>query len=448
MFGKVACLSCATFVLGFVLYFSCTLVFAQALPVSRMQSAVSGVTQQKMSQRGFAANDPRYGGTMTSISSYVGGVAGAGAVAVTVGVITAPAWVSFAVSAAVGGLVTYAVTMAVDGLLDWFFRPDGKIDQSGKVNLNYGWAGFELGDTVWRYRDFNGDEHQGGAPEGLAQEFRTNDLIRQGVKEPSVATCFSGSPKVFYCGNYGVTLDSIAQVSCGRGMQAVNNVCTPYTYKQPPVVPTKQGQTIQQAIDAMPNGELQKQLNPVIVAAVADTAWKNAAAQPGYNGLPYLANDPITPADVRTWKDANPERYPTVGDFTAPQSAANNPWTLPSSPTSPTQNPGPAPSAGTNPAASQPLQNLGTDPGIGAPSLEPTPTPQMILAPILELFPALKSFTVPSHSSQCPVANFSAFGKQFVVDSHCTMSESIRATLATVMAAVWAMVALFIVLRA
>ena len=80
--------------------------------------------------------------------------------------------------------------------------------------------------------------------------------------------------------------------------------------------------------------------------------------------------------------------------------------------------------------------------------LEPTPTARQILQPLLDLFPDFRSFVVPSHQATCPKPTFNVFGKQVVMDAHCTISEEQRSALYAVMAAVWAMTAAFIILRA
>lgn len=101
-----------------------------------------------MISRGFAANDPRFGATLSRASNGIAGVAGTAA-AVTVGAVTAPGWASIALAAGIGAVVTYAVTLGIDALVNWLFRTDGKIDQSSSANLAYDADGFNAGDTVW-----------------------------------------------------------------------------------------------------------------------------------------------------------------------------------------------------------------------------------------------------------------------------------------------------------
>jgi hypothetical protein len=92
--------------------------------------------------------------------------------------------------------------------------------------------------------------------------------------------------------------------------------------------------------------------------------------------------------------------------------------------------------------------NLGPDPNIGAPSLGEPPSGHDILAPLLGLFPSLKSFEVPAHSSVCPTATFPIFGKSIVMDAHCSLFEMIRDILSAAMLLFWSLVAMFKLLSA
>jgi len=92
--------------------------------------------------------------------------------------------------------------------------------------------------------------------------------------------------------------------------------------------------------------------------------------------------------------------------------------------------------------------NLGTDPGIGAPTLETTPTAQAILNPVFNLLPSFRNFVVPAHSGACPKPSMTIFNKYMVMDAHCTVLENIRPTLYAVMFFVWLLLGALIVLAA
>lgn len=165
-----------------------------------------------------------------------------------------------------------------------------------------------------------------------------------------------------------------------------------------------------------------------------------AASTP--NALPWSASDPITPADVAEWKAANPNAIPSVGDAIAPVAA-------PGSSAVPIAQPGTSPSTGPATTPGQGTQvDLGPNPNTPPPGLEATPTAQMIMDPILNLMPDLRNFAVPAHSSECPKGSFDALGKTYTIDSQCQLIEQNRSIIEAAMLLVWAIAAIFIVLRA
>lgn len=88
------------------------------------------------------------------------------------------------------------------------------------------------------------------------------------------------------------------------------------------------------------------------------------------------------------------------------------------------------------------------EPDLVDPLLEPIPEAWSILQPLLDLMPDLKDFKVPPHQSICPVANFCAFGKEYSINSHCQLIEQNRFVIESACSVVWALVALYIFLRA
>jgi hypothetical protein len=197
------------------------------------------------------------------------------------------------------------------------------------------------------------------------------------------------------------------------------------------------------------------------LANVVNQAWQNAAAQPGYTGLPYSATSPVTPAEVQAWQFENPALNPTIGDLLVPAvapgtgaipisvDAGGSTNTNPNPDPNPTPTPTPVGTTNVN-VVNVPTVRVewGADPGVVAPSLETTPTASAILSPLLNLMPSLRSFVVPSHSSICPTASFGMFEKQLVMAAHCTVLDESKPVLYAVMAFVWLMLAAFIILRA
>lgn len=63
-------------------------------------------------------------------------------------------------------------------------------------------------------------------------------------------------------------------------------------------------------------------------------------------------------------------------------------------------------------------------------------------------FADLMHWRLPEHSSVCPTGSFALFGKVVTLDAHCSMVDDIRSNFRLVMSIVFALAALFIVLKA
>lgn len=430
---------------------------AEALPApdpSKVSRAVSGVLQDSFRARGFAANDPRFGNTLARISPQISGVAGTAA-AVTVGTVTSPGWASVALAIGIGAVITYAVSLGIDSLVKWLFRPDGKIDESGESLPIPVSTAMTIGGAYWRVSFHSGSiniDLAGGDGEAVARQGYSEYLTQTGQDTNTAPNC-STSAYTVSCGVISATKQpSGAPASCPAGTLYKNGTCGAYTFIAPPAVPTKTALTPQQAIADIPASDLDNQLNPAIVAALANKAWQQAAAQPGYDGLPYPQSNPITAPEAAPWLNSNPEYAPTVQDFTAPNpqtSSQPNPWALPLNPDSATTTPALTPNLNTtNPAANNTLQNLGADPGIGAPQLESIPTAQQILQPVLDLLPELRNFSPTGHEGACPRPSFTMFGNTYMMEAHCILIEDNKAIIQTAMAFAWAAIAVLIILSA
>ena len=196
------------------------------------------------------------------------------------------------------------------------------------------------------------------------------------------------------------------------------------------------------------------------LSKMVNKAWQNAAAQPGYTGLPYSVTEPVTAAEVQAWQFENPALNPTINDLLVPAVAAGGNIQISadvSGSTALTPNPTPDPTPTPTPVGTTNVNVVnsptvrvewGADPGVAAPSLEQAPTASAILSPLLSLMPSLRSFVVPSHSSVCPTASMNLFEKQLVMQAHCALLDESKPVLYAVMAFVWLMLAAFIILRA
>lgn len=418
--------------------------------------AVSGALQEGMRARGFAANDPRFGNTLARISPHLSVVAGGSAAAITAGAVTAPAWASVALAAGVGAVITYAVSLGVEALVNWLFRSDGKIDQSSDVTAERDPSfGVSAGRPAWRANVWTDRYtfHTAWGGDGYAMAKESYYSRRSVLGEDSQnVECYAKEATVVFCGFDSAVLDAAGPPNaCPRGSFFTEaGGCSGYTFPVANVVDDRNGLSPQDAIYALPEAVLEQPLNPAIVAALANQAWQQAASEPGYDGLPYPQSNPITQSEVQPWLQANPQYAPTVRDFVSPNpvtGSAPYPWALPSNPTA--ANPSPSvPNAGsTNPAQDNPQANLGPDPGIGSPTLETVPTAQQIANPILQLAPDLRAFQASNHAGVCPRPTIELYGTH-VLDAHCRLIEDNKQVLQLAMAFAWAAMALFVVLSA
>lgn len=426
---------------------------AAAYAPVKVSNAVSGVIEQKLVNRGFAANDPRYAATIQNSGTVISAAAGAGAAAIVVGAITAPAWVTAAIAAGVAVAVGYAVSLAVDGITQWLFGSD-----STQVNVvvadappSSSGGPLILGGPFWQSA-----YGYGSSPENAIYANWAPGVTVSKVKctisstNPNLGTCTSTGTA-----SWGTIEDNVMNInfqSSGSPYASSTGAYQTGTGVMPaPSSNAGSGQTgvigIQAAVDQISDAEKAKALNPALVAGIANQAWQKAAQAPGYQGLPYSYNDPITAADAAAWQSANPGSWPSVGDFVTPfpngstgTSPSNPPFTLPQ----PGQSVDPV-----NPGTGSQV-NLGTDPGIGAPTLEPTPTGAQILAPITGLMPDLKNFQVPSHQGECPKPEFdiAVLHTHVRMDAQCTLFEGVRGQLYNGSLVAWIIAALFIVLSA
>lgn len=408
-----------------------------------MNRAMSGVLSEGMEARGFSNADPRLRNTLARISPHLTGIAGSTAAAVTVGAVTAPAWATVALAAGIGAVVTFAVGLGLDSLVKWLFR-DSKIDAYSSALSPANVPGTFVGNDVWC------TNQGGGGCAASAEAMATQAASNLG--QSAVSGSYDSSGGVFTLKtNTGLSIyvsKGKAAVSCPAGHYYKGSQCVPLTFPGDAIRPSL---SPGDAIKGLPESELSKKLNPMLLAALANRAWQQAAQQPGYDGLPYPQSNPITSTEAARWAQAHPEYWPTVRDFVRPNPVTTgnpNPWALPSNPTAPELTPSPQPNEGTtNPAKDQPQLNLGSDPAIGAPTLEQIPTAEQIADPILQLAPDLRHFEAQGHAGICPKPTIELYGTH-VLDAHCKLIEDNKQVLQLAMAFAWAAMALFIVLSA
>jgi hypothetical protein len=410
-----------------------------------------------MQRRGFAANDHRFMNTVARSTPALSAVAGTTAVAVTVGTVTAPAWVTVALAIGVGSVVTYAIDIGLNALVNWLFRDDGLIDQYSETEKQRDpSAGVTAGLPSWRIQMPVAPgvtrEAWGGDGLALAREAFDSWYRFNGSTKPDLECKVSSDGRQAYCGAMSaVYVNNGPSQSCAQGSYLlIGEGCLAYSFPIENVVEDKTGVTPQEAIDNLPEEVLDEELNPEIIAALANRAWQQAATDPNYDGLPFPQSNPLTAADALPWIKANPDIAPTVRDFVSPNPTTNsssNPWSLPANPTLPVPTPALPNQDTVNPGAGNPTTNLGPDPGIGAPALEAVPTAQQIAQPILDMLPDLRGYSPSSHTGECPRPTIELYGTH-VLDAHCILIDDNKAIIQAAMLLAWALIALFIVLSA
>lgn len=469
--------------------------YAQALPINTTADIGKTVGQTiltKLKYMGWAANDARYIATLPAIESQVSTIAlsvvggGASAVGATA---TAPAWLTIAASLAIG----YGVSLAID---QWYpDLPQPTALPNPQIQITQGVGSMPNIQTIQVITVPNpittatspiaqGDCWDVGVAGvcGIAASFNYLNSSANPSNSNGSGSIYSNvtvdSPRYYMGFKSGTTPQIIGRANvsfthtycswpdvwpnCPNGMQRQESIdasqdgslaCPTGTsfpayhvgFNAPsnciPDPATTRTDVVTLPVDQYAAGLANQPIgnapvNPALIASLADQAWRQAAMQPNYKGVPY--QQPVSPwdVDIAFQPQNNPTQlpYPTVNDLLKPAVTTSASVSL-----------NPAPSASTGDAAKV---DLGPDPGIPQPTLEATPTAAMILAPILSLMPDLRSFAVPAHQSICPTPSMDLFGRHIVMDSHCAVTEAAKSTLQSVMAFVWVATAMFIILRA
>lgn len=419
---------------------------ASALQYSpRFGAALAGVMETKALQRGFIPADPRFTAALSA-----GGAALTAVVTGGAAVAGAPIWVTVGL----GALAAGAVALATDAVVQWYYNEDGTVTYAVGSVGNYG-------------------QLVPGQPYFSSCSYNTWSEYCINAATPTAVAMAIGQTSVWY-GPPPSQCDLVYQsgvvvgASCYDPANKENTLTSVYAFPDSPFscdsgyiysggckslpapTPGVITKTPAEAAEDLTPEQLAAPVKPQLIADVVNQMWQQAAAQPGYQGLPYVYSDPVTAADVEAWRSANPSSYPTVGDAVSPAvNPATGTVTLPQPGAGTSPAPGTQPGIPTAPEGS-PQLDLGLDPGIGSPNLEATPTGAQILEPLTRLFPDLRNFQVPAHQAECPrpVFDLAVIGQQVQMDAHCTISEDVRGPLYNASLLAWVLAALFIVLSA
>ena len=491
---------------------SSTSAHAQTAPTvadpayANMQRAVGGVIQQTAVARGYSTTDPRTYSTLYSVGKVAAGAAAGAAVGLLVGG-TAPAWGTVLAISAVGAGVSWLVNLALDKSYSWAFKTADPATVTVTQNASpapssyYDTVCFPTGvcgpdynhmtipDFTYTNGDayiINPDGNNGFYKIANHPNFQCNyPVVADGSTPGPLPSSYVPDP-IKFCHTYNsryilVCSPSTYPNNClvcavNRNSQGkflftkASNFydsagCLsrwtpsnlPYFRNYPLLAPdplssgpTTVQKTFADAVATAPSSAKSQKVDYATMAMMVNKLWQQAAAQPGYQGIPYQVTAPITETEVKTWAEANPAAYPTVEALLAPVTDTATGF-APSTTTKTATAVDPATSTtsqtSTNPST-QSQVNLGPDPNITSPTLEAIPSAIQILQPLLSLFPDMKNYNVPSHAGECPKPVFQVFGKSLVMDQHCLIFEQNRAALTAASLLAFALIALLIVLSA
>lgn len=181
------------------------------------------------------------------------------------------------------------------------------------------------------------------------------------------------------------------------------------------------------------------QLDNWTVADMLTDLLSQAASKTGYEGVPFTDDDYITDTEVANALKSLNGTLTAASLMTSAEDKNGNIVI------SNTTNVGGDTS---NEITIEAKVDLGEDPNIKSPELEETPTGKQILAPIQESMPFLNDFKITGRDAQCPVARFSVFDHDYVIDKHCDLIEQNRKLIELFVSILWAFVALRAVLKA
>lgn len=361
--------------------------FAAAVAPTRVQSSISNVIQYKLQQRGFAANDPLIGTTLTGVSSALGAAAtAAGAIALFPTPAT-PVW------AAVGAVLGVASIMV--GGVAWYMSADGNVTVPGTTIVpdvallpgqcysiyGYGCSLTKAALGTWWTANMVGTGTSCG---GYTTSWGVN-----GAGLMTYSRTYQAGGCGYPAGYVENGILGAADIGYGTPLSSPGG--------SPTMMPASG------AWSQIPASALSQPLDNQFIADLANKAMLAASQQAGYAGV---APQTITAADVATAQATSPSAPPTLADALAPQAApagapATDPFALPAA--NPVANiaPGTAPLPSTNPVTS-PVLDWGI-PNDG--SVIPTKNVAVSYTP-----------TIFSTASGCPAPiSFSMFGKTYFI---------------------------------
>ncbi|MGQ7936994.1 hypothetical protein [Paraburkholderia sp. D1E] len=432
-------------------------VDAQQLPTASaaVDKVIAAAVEAKASQLGYTSLSEVVQATEAAMSNVAAQAAASEG--------TTAAWLTLPAALRAAALLTVPTPLGNDSVDQWTYNADGTVTISGNPQVTGGgvtpqFPALTSGGVLWvgPGSACEGADAQAAGQSCLQMYAAEYDYVSWNVpctQSGNSAVC-SGTAVTNTGQNrapsFTVTLspNTYSGATCATGLY-YNGACQSYVSGTPAPTVTTQTLSPAAAIADIPSTDDSIPLGPTIIAGLADALWQNASQNPGYDGIPYPVDNPITSSDASSVESGSPSSWPSIGAATSsvssPSGAAtdNNPYAIPNS-TNPSGS-----AASSTAAASPPVTvDLGPDPGIGTPTLETIPTAAQILAPILGLLPDLRAYTVPSHTAVCPEPSFDLWGSTYTFTAQCVLLEAHASAIYAAFVLAYSIAALFIVLTA
>lgn len=421
---RLGCNSWFWFFITFLPLTSSAAVVQGQYKSSVISNTVKTVVEKKLIERGFSSNDPRYLTTLSSVTSKTNQIAKASK-AVSFAGFTGRTWLTASLRSALFGRGA-VVALVAAGAIEWLLQDEDNIqittyDPSQDVGLaGYYWSFSareastvtEIANAIcsgYKYCDHF-----------VIQSYNA-DPARQDLRTVRFYTDAAGKNEW--------TSNTASRIPCGGNSKVAS--CLPgYVSGGTPVTKVV---PVQDALATLKEADLAKELNPKVVADIANSVWSQASNEPGYGGVPYSPSYAATSSDVAA--STSTATKPSLGDLVVPDGQFGSDTAT---------NPYPDPDTRTGGDSTV----IGKDPGIASPILETPYTAQQIISPIENSMPFLRNLELPVKSATCPTYSFEWNGKNFVADVHCALIEKYKSVIQIIASICWSLVALRMILSA
>ncbi|ENL4797737.1 hypothetical protein AB5F81_004980 [Salmonella enterica] len=391
---------------------------------SVITNTVNTVVEKKLIERGFSSNDPRYSSTLSSVTSKTNQIAKASK-AVSVAGFTGRTWLTASLRSALFGRAA-VVALVAAGAIEWLLQDEDNIQiTTYDPNEDVGLAGYYWGSSG-RYASTVTEIANGICS---SYQYCNHFVIQSYNADPSREDLRTVRYYLDAAGKSEWTSNTFSRYTCS-GNSTVASCLPDYVSGGTPVTKVV---PVQEALATLTEADLAKQLNPQVVADIANNVWSQASNEPGYGGVPYSPSYAATSSDVAAATSTAPK--PSVGDLVVPDGQFGSDTAI---------NPTPDPNTGTGGDSTV----IGKDPGIASPTLESPYTAQQIISPIENSMPFLRNLELPVKSATCPTYSFDWNGKNFVADVHCDLIEKYKSVIQIIASICWSLVALRMILSA